>query len=129
MDNRFDTYLKTLAEVYREGGTEHTGRAALENLLKSFAADALQPGIIVQHEAGREGDKGAPDFKIKRAGMILGYAEVKTIGENLDKILKSEQIKKDRALSGNILVTDYLQFIRIDETGKVLGQQFALHAV
>jgi hypothetical protein len=123
MDNRFDTYLKALAAAYREGGTEHTGRTALENLLNTFKADALQPRIQVQHEAGREGDKGAPDFKIKRDGMILGYVEVKTIGENLDKILKSPQITKYRTLSGNILVTDYLQFIRIDSTGKVLGRE------
>lgn len=123
MDNRFDTYLKALAAAYREGGTEHTGHTALENLLYTFATDALQPRIQVQHEGGREGDKGAPDFKIKRDGMILGYVEVKTIGENLDKILKSPQIAKYRTLSGNILVTDYLQFIRIDSTGKVLGRE------
>ena len=123
MDNRFDTYLKALAAAYREGGTEHTGRTALENLLNAFKSDALQPRIQVQHEGGREGDKGAPDFKIKRDGMILGYVEVKTIGENLDKILKSPQIAKYRTLSGNILVTDYLQFIRIDSAGKVLGRE------
>lgn len=123
MDNRFDTYLNALAAAYREGGTEHTGRTALENLLNTFKVDALQPRIQVQHEGGREGDKGAPDFKIKRDGMILGYVEVKTIGENLDKILKSPQITKYRTLSGNILVTDYLQFIRIDSTGKVLGRE------
>jgi predicted helicase len=122
MDNRFDTYLKALAAGYREGGTEHTGRTALENLLNAFKADALQPRIQVQHEGGREGDKGAPDYKIKRDGMILGYVEVKTIGENLDKILKSDQIKKYRTLSENIIVTDYLHFIRIDGTGKVLGR-------
>jgi Type ISP C-terminal specificity domain/N-6 DNA Methylase len=122
MDNRFDTYLKALAAGYREGGTEHTGRTALENLLNAFKANAAHPRIQVQHEGGREGDKGAPDFKIKRDGMILGYVEVKTIGENLDKILKSDQIKKYRTLSDNIIVTDYLHFIRIDGTGKVLGR-------
>jgi hypothetical protein len=122
MDNRFETYLKALAAGYREGGTEHTGRTALENLLNAFKTDALQPRIQVQREGGREGDKGAPDFKIKRDGMILGYVEVKTIGENLDKILKSDQIKKYRTLSDNIIVTDYLHFIRIDGTGKVLGR-------
>jgi Type ISP C-terminal specificity domain/N-6 DNA Methylase len=126
MDNRFDTYLKALAAGYREGGTEHTGRTALENLLNAFKADAFQPRIQVQHEGGREGDKGAPDFKIKRDGMILGYVEVKTIGENLDKILRSDQIARYRKLSGNILVTDYLHFIRIDETGKVLGKRAEL---
>lgn len=41
MDNRFDTYLKTLAAVYREGGTEHTGRTPLENLLNVFAGETM----------------------------------------------------------------------------------------
>ena len=73
MDNRFDSYLKTLAGVYREGGTEHTGRTPLENLLNVFAGETMDRGAEVQHEGGREGDKGAPDYKIKRRGMILLY--------------------------------------------------------
>jgi len=134
MDNRFDTYLKALAAGYREGGTGHTGRTALENLLNAFKSDALQPHIQVQHEGGREGDKGAPDFKIKRDGMILGYVEVKTIGENLDNILKSPQIKKYHTLSDNIIVTDYRHFICIDGTGRALPasdrcQNFGLPAM
>nr|WP_295461954.1 type ISP restriction/modification enzyme [Mesorhizobium sp.] len=123
MDNRFDTYLKALAGNYRDGGTEHTGRTALENLLNRFAGDAMAPGTTVQHEPQRETDKGAPDFKVKRQGMILGYVEVKEIGANLDKVLKSPQIEKYRTLSDNIVVTDYLQFIRIDGAGKVADRQ------
>lgn len=123
MIKRFDSYLIALAAAYREGGTEHTGRTPLENLLNAFAADALHAGIAVQHEPRRDRDKGAPDFKVKSGGMILGYVEVKEIGANLDKVLKSEQIAKYRSLSGNIVVTDYLQFIRIDETGKVLQRE------
>jgi predicted helicase len=40
---------------------------------------------------------------------------VKSIGADLNKILKSDQIAKYRQLSGNILLTDYLDFIWIDE--------------
>ena len=123
MSNRFDTYLKTLAAVYRDGGTEHTGRTPLENLLNAFAAETMDRGTEVQHEGGREGDKGAPDYKIKRRGMILGYVETKQIGDNLDKILKTDQIARYRKLSDNILVTDYLQFIRIDGAGKVIARE------
>ena len=119
MDNRFETYLKALASVYREGGTEHTGRTPLENLLNAFAAETMDRGTEVQHEGGREGDKGAPDYKIKRRGMILGYVEVKKIGASL----KTPQIAKYRKLSDNILVTDYLHFIRIDAGGKVIARE------
>jgi predicted helicase len=66
--------------------------------------------------------KGGPDFKIMKAAMILGYAEVKTIGENLDQVLKSKQIDRYKELSNNILVTDYLQFIWLKD-GKVNGRE------
>jgi hypothetical protein len=111
---KFDAYLRKLRETPLDEHTEHTGRSALEALLNDFAAQAPIRGITVQHEPKREADKGAPDFKIKRQGMILGYVEVKEIGTNLDKVLKSDQIKRYRALSDNILVTDYLQWIWID---------------
>ena len=61
--------------------------------------------------------KGAPDFKITKSGLILGYVENKAIGENLDKVLKSDQIKRYRTLSQNIIVTDYLHFIWINKDG------------
>lgn len=113
MINRFETYLLKLRETPLAEHTEHTGRAALETLLGQFAKDA-HTGLRVQHEPKREKDKGAPDFKISRQGMILGYVEVKEIGTNLDKILKSDQIKRYRELSDNIILTDYLQWIWID---------------
>jgi hypothetical protein len=113
MINRFETYLLKLRETPLAEHTEHTGRAALEALLNQFAKDA-RAGLRVQHEPKREKDKGAPDFKVSRHGMILGYVEVKEVGTNLDKILKSDQIKRYRELSDNIILTDYLQWIWID---------------
>jgi hypothetical protein len=41
-----------------------------------------------------------------KAAMILGYVEDKTIGENLDRVLKSEQIARYKSLSQNIVLTD-----------------------
>lgn len=117
----FDAFLKKLRETPLAEQTEHTGRSALEALLNHFADAALANGIRVQHEPKRDRERGAPDFKIKRAGMILGYVEVKEVGTNLDKELKGAQIAKYRKLSGNIILTDYLRFIRIDASGKVLG--------
>jgi hypothetical protein len=76
------------------------------------------------HEPTRQQGFGAPDFKIKSKGMILGYVEVKAIGTNLDKELKSDQFKKYRTLSDNILVTDYLQWIWLDsKTGKAKARE------
>jgi hypothetical protein len=106
MDNRFDRYLVALAAAYRGGGTEHTGRAALETLLNAFASETLAPRTAVQHEPQRKTGVGAPDFKVERDGMILGYVEVKEIGSDLDKVLKSPQLEKYRSVSDNIVVTD-----------------------
>lgn len=114
---KFDPYLLKLRETPVDEHTEHTGRSALETLLNEFAAASKH--IKVQHEPQRLAGFGAPDFKIKSKGMILGYVEVKAIGTNLDKELKSDQFKKYRVLSDNILVTDYLQWIWLDsKTGK-----------
>lgn len=115
MSDPFGPYLKKLRETPIEEHTEHTGRAALEALLNHFAADA-KPRLNVQHEPKRAAERGAPDFKIAKPGQIMGYVEVKEIGENLDKVLKSEQIAKYRKLSSNIVLTDYLDFIWIDST-------------
>jgi hypothetical protein len=54
---------------------------------------------------------------VTKAGLILGYVENKAIGENLTKVLKSEQINKYKSLSQNILLTDYLEFVWIGKDG------------
>jgi hypothetical protein len=106
----FQTYLAALRKTALDAKTEHTDRSALEALLNALAP----AGVTVQHEPKHAGDKGSPDFKVTKAGAILGYVEVKTIGENLDVVLKSKQIEKYKSLSKNILLTDYLHFIWIN---------------
>jgi predicted helicase len=112
----FAQYLLRLRKFAAKDKTEHSDRAALEELLNAFAADA-QGKPKVQHEPKRATGKGAPDFKITQTGMILGYVENKAIGENLTKVLKSEQIAKYKTLSPNIILTDYLEFAWISKDG------------
>lgn len=116
MASKFDDYLLALRKTQIGDKTELMDRAALQSLLEA-AANAGTTGITVQHEPKRVTDKGAPDFKISKGGLILGYVENKQIGENLDKVLKSDQIKKYKTLSQNILLTDYLNFIWINKDG------------
>jgi hypothetical protein len=108
----FEIYLTALRRKPVAEKTEHTDRAALEALLSAFAAEA-EGAPQVQHEPKRVAGKGAPDFKVTRAGLILGYVENKAIGEDLKKVTKSEQIEKYKTLSQNILLTDYLEFVWI----------------
>ena len=120
----FETYLHKIKNTAASEQTEHTNRSALENLLGAFAAKADANRTQVVHEPTRQQGFGAPDFKIKSSGMILGYVEVKAIGTNLDKELNSDQFKKYRVLSDNILVTDYLQWIWLDsKTGKAKAHE------
>jgi len=105
----------------RDDKTEHSDRGALLTLLNA-AADDAGPGIRIIHEAKKVAGSGAPDFKVMKAAMILGYVENKTVGENLDQVLKSDQIRRYKALSNNILLTDYLQFIWIKD-GKINGRE------
>jgi hypothetical protein len=114
MQADFESYFKALAETARQGDdTEHTDRLALQRLLQQ-AADDVEPGARITHEPKRDGSGlGSPDFKISRGGRITGYVEVKTIDENLSKVLKSEQIKKYKQLSDNLILTDYLEFVLI----------------
>ena len=114
--NIFDRYLLELRRTRVNEKTEHTDRAALQKILQGIANEGGS-GISVQHEPKRIAGKGAPDFKITKSGLILGYVENKAIGENLGKVLKSDQIAKYQNLSDNIILTDYLQFIWINKYG------------
>lgn len=111
----FEKYVQELREAYLHGdATEYSGRGALETLLKSFAHGQ---GSTVRHEPKQVSAKGAPDFKIMKDGAILGYVENKAPATPLDPVLKSDQVKRYRTLSDNILVTDYLHFAWINADG------------
>lgn len=111
-----ERYLLALRKTVIEEKTEHTDRLALETLLQTLAYEQ-GPGVSVQHEPKRLADKGAPDFKVRRRGMILGYVENKSIGTPLDRVLKSDQIRRYKTLSHNIIVTDYLEFLWLNKDG------------
>jgi predicted helicase len=120
--NLFDRYLLALRKTPIDEKTEHMDRSALQTLLQALADDNAD-GIAVQHEPKRIADKGAPDFKISKGGLIIGYVENKGIDENLNKVLKSDQIAKYKSLSSNIILTDYLEFIWINKYGPPLRER------
>jgi hypothetical protein len=121
----FEAYFRALASTPVDAKTEHSDRSALEALLGAAANDA-EPGAQVQHEPPRDkSGGGSPDFKVTRRGRIAGYVEVKTIDENLSKVLKSDQIKKYRKLSDNIVLTDYLEFCWLKPDGETVRERLA----
>ena len=105
----FQEYFES---IKRKKGTEFTFRTDLENLLK-----LLKPhdNILVIQEPEREEKFGAPDFRVERAGGIIGYLETKKIGENLDQVLRTGQLKRYMRLIHNLVLTNYHEFILIED--------------
>lgn len=89
-------------------GTEHNYRTCFENLLNHIKADER---IRIIHEPKRKKGFGAPDFRVEKDGAIVGYIETKKPGEDLEKISKSEQIKKYLNICDNFILTDYCRFM------------------
>ncbi len=114
MPTTITSYLKEL-EKHLAGGlaTEQTYRPALKSLIESFAKD-----ITATNEPKRI-ECGAPDYIITRGQTPLGYIEAKDIGANLDKVERSDQMKRYRESLNNLILTDYLEF-RWYEQGKLL---------
>jgi len=113
-----EKYIEIIKEKYSTSiSSEHTLRTPLENLLN----ETKPKEIKVEHEAKKEEyENGTPDFKIFKQidstekltyPNLIGYIECKKLNEDLDKILKSEQIKKYLEVSPNIVLTDYNRFI------------------
>jgi len=117
----FEKYFKDLQGHKLSDITEHSHRKSLQNLIEDIAAK--QKGKFkILHEPKREGKFGSPDFKITSTESILGYIENKKVDENLDKTLKSDQIKKYKELSKNIILTNYIDWIWLKD-GEEIDRQ------
>ena len=98
-------YLAELRSKYKTGkATEHTYRAALQNYV-----EALVSGVQAVNEPKRV-KCGAPDYIVSKGRIPLGYIEAKDIGENLDKVEKSDQLTRYFSALSNLILTDYLEF-------------------
>ncbi len=99
-------YLTEVVEQFNSGqAKEHAYRPALQRLMSSFE------DIIVVNDPKRS-EHGAPDFiflKKSNHKIIKGYAEAKDIASDLDKIEKTDQMKRYHAYA-SLFLTDYLEF-------------------
>ena len=103
--SQFDTYRRTLeTDLARGNATEHTHRSTLKTLLES-----LYPGTVATNEPKRI-KVGAPDYVIQKGETPLGYIEAKDVGVDLDKVEKSDQMKRYLGSLGNLILTDYLEY-------------------
>ncbi|MBM4424023.1 MAG: hypothetical protein FJ030_11630 [Chloroflexi bacterium] len=105
MANLFETYLQRIESDLQSGkATEHTYRSSLEWLLESLAS-----GVDASNDP-KHIECGAPDFIVERRRVPLGYVETKDVGVDLDKVEKSDQLKRYRQSLNNLILTDYLEF-------------------
>ncbi|WP_300717681.1 type ISP restriction/modification enzyme [uncultured Brachyspira sp.] len=115
-------YLESIKDITAEY-KEHTYRSALEILLNDIKNNLNLKRVNIKHEPNNDKEgRGAPDFLITIDSLVLGYIENKRVNANLDEIIKSEQIKKYLTLSDNIILTDYLRFILIDENCNIIDE-------
>ena len=104
--NSVHTYIQSLERELSAGDTtEHTHRTALKILLESLNTD-----IIATNEPQHITAVGAPDFRIIKNKLAIGYVECKDIGKNLDEALETDQLKRYLHSFHNLLLTDYLEF-------------------
>ena len=122
MTEIINNYLNSIKDM-SEKDKEHTHRSALQILLNEIKDATGNGRIKIIHEPNNDKEgRGAPDFRFEINSLILGYIENKRVNANLDEVIKSEQIKKYLELSDNIIITDYLRFIRIDKNGNITSE-------
>lgn len=98
-------YLKNIEKALTVGNaTEHTHRPALKSFIESLADH-----ITATNEPKRI-KCGAPDYIVTRGETPLGYVEAKDVGESLDRVERTEQMRRYRESLGNLILTDYLEF-------------------
>lgn len=103
---------KYVAALQREFATgvalEHAYRPALKTYLES-----LLPGVHAVNDPKRQ-KCGAPDYVVsqtrKGQSIDVGYIEAKDVNIGLDKVEKSDQMKRYLASLDNLILTDYLEF-------------------
>jgi predicted helicase len=104
-------YLEAINKRYILGNsTEHTFRGDLQRLVESLA-----PGITATNEPKRQAC-GAPDYILTRNAIPIGFIEAKDIGdddlEGKKKSGNKNQFERYRSSLGNLIFTDYLDFLQ-----------------
>jgi predicted helicase len=84
--------------------TEHSYRPALKTLIEKFSDK-----ILAINEPKKIGC-GAPDFLITSSKCPVGYIETKDVGNPLDLVENSEQVRRYLNGISNFVLTNYVEF-------------------
>lgn len=105
-----DEYLKRISDVAARGDArEESYYSAVESLFQQYAAqNSVNASVTI---LPKKTEAGNPDFRIWDGSYkITGYIEAKRPSENLDKVERSEQLKRYRDTFPNLILTDFYEF-------------------
>lgn len=107
-------YICALQAIDARQANEHTYRTPLENLFNSLQLKGKQTTAV--QEAKSEQVDGTPDFFVyedynQLFRSLIGFIECKKITRNISEIIPSEQIAKYAKTTENIIITNYRDFI------------------
>jgi predicted helicase len=107
MNSPLTTYLADLARYFVDPhSSEMSYRSAFQNYLESIFPQSEK--YHIQHDPKAiNGNK--PDFIVLRNSVPLLYIEVKKLGEDLDKIERSNQATRYFGYT-NLIISDYAEF-------------------
>src|SRR5437870_8977490 len=126
--NPLETYLQSLHDIYSSGAgvPETSGYGPLANLFNELGK-SLKPRVrciinIANKGAGLpDGGLFTPDqFQKRVKGELIegqlpsrGAIEVKPTSDKIDKIVESDQVRRYVSRYGQVLVTNYREFILV----------------
>jgi len=104
------SYLKEIKDKYTSGeATEPSFYPALQQLLESLASKFNIPVQVIN--IPKRTEVGVPDFTLYgEEHARIGNVEAKPIGEDLSRVSQSDQLRRYREYSENLILTDYLEF-------------------
>lgn len=107
MQNIFKNYIQSISSKFSHEETTEMGyRTNFEILLKDIFITIKVTRL--DHDAkAKQGNK--PDFVVVKYDIPILYIETKDIGISLDKVEKSEQMRRYYGYT-NLVLTDYLEF-------------------
>jgi len=115
-------YIEQIQKYYKdENSSEMSYRTPFQNFLETIFKK--EDKYIIQHDQ-KAIDGNKPDFIVLKNNIPVLYIEVKKVGEDLDKIEKSNQA--DRYFGyDNLIISDYVNF-RFYRYGKKYEEEVSL---
>jgi predicted helicase len=107
MQNIFNHYIQSISSKFSHLETSEMGyRTDFEILLKGIF-ESIKVKRVDHDAKAKQGNK--PDFIVINKDVPILYIEAKDIGVSLDKVEKSDQMKRYFGYT-NLVLTDYLEF-------------------